>query len=266
VPVVVTHPRGVPRDRPLPAVVVVHGGPWVRGASLRWNEQAQFLASAGIRVIEPNFRGSTGFGFKHFKAGWKQWGGAMQDDLADAVKWAAEMKLIDPSRVCVAGASYGGYAALMAPIAHPGVFRCAAAFAAVTDLDLLYDIAWSDLSEEHRRYGMPTLVGDQRAEAALLAAASPLRRAAELKIPLLIEHGGQDRRVPIDHSRKFVQAARDAGVAVEYHVYAEEGHGFWSDANRIEHYRRLGRFLTGALRAPRAAAPATSAAPAASTP
>lgn len=255
VPVYVTHPPGADSAAraALPAVVLVHDGPWVRGASLRWKADAQFLATRGYRVLEPEFRGSSGYGFRHFRAGWKQWGAAMQDDLVDTVRWAAAQGLVDPARVCVVGASYGGYAALMAPIVHPGVFRCAASFAGVTDIELMYDIQWSDISEDSRRYGMPTLIGDPRKDEALLAAASPLKRVAELKIPVLVTHGGEDRRVPIEHSERFVSAARRAGVDVESHNYMEEGHGFFRPANEADHYRRLEKFLAKALQPARPA-------------
>ncbi len=254
-PVVVTHPPGADPKQALPAVLIAHGGPWLRGSSLAWSEQAQFFATRGYRVLEPEFRGSVGYGFRHFRAGWKQWGGAMQHDLADTVRWAASQGLIDSARVCIVGTSYGGYAALMAPIVHPEVFKCAASFAGVTDINLLYDIHWSDLSEDTKRYGMPILVGDQGKDAAMLAAASPLLRVAELKIPLLITHGLEDRRVPIDHSRKFVSAARAAGVNVESHDYPNEGHGFFNPVNEADHYRRLEAFLRQHLQ------PRTEAAP-----
>jgi dienelactone hydrolase len=248
VPLVVTHPIGhegpsAQDKRALPAVVLVHGGPYVRGGSLQWSEQAQFLASRGWRVLEPEFRGGMGFGLRHHRAGWKQWGGAMQHDLVDTIAWAAQQGWVDPQRVCVVGASYGGYAALMASILHPKAFRCAASFAGVTDINLLYDISWSDISEQHKQYGMPVLVGDPQKDAALLAAASPLLRVKELKIALLLAHGGEDRRVPIDHFRQFVSAARSAGLAIESKEYPSEGHGFFDPANAADHYQMLERFL-----------------------
>ena len=250
-PVYVTHPPGATADAALPAVVLVHGGPWVRGGDLRWEAEAQFLASRGYRVLQPEFRGSEGYGSRHFRAGWKEWGRAMQDDLVDAVQWAAKEKLIDPARVCVVGASYGGYAALMGPISSPGVYRCAASFAGVTDIGLMYSITWSDISEAARRYSMPVLIGDPDKDADRLAMASPLKRAAEIKVPLLVGHGGIDRRVPIAHSREFVAAARRAGVKVEQADYPDEGHGFFKPANQVDFYGRLERFLAESLRAPR---------------
>lgn len=260
-PLYVTHPPGADIKTALPTVVLVHGGPWLRGASTRWSERAQFLATRGYRVLEPEFRGSEGYGFKHFRAGWKQWGSGMQHDLVDAIQWASQHAGVDPARVCVVGGSYGGYAALMAPIVHPGAFRCAASFAGVTDIDLMYDINWSDLSEEYKRYGMPTLIGDQQQDAALLAASSPLKRVAELKVPVLLLHGGEDRRVPADHARRFVRAAQSAGVAIESHIYAEEGHGFFSPANEADYYRRLEAFLAKALLSDRPTAPSPKQAP-----
>lgn len=247
-PVYLTRPAGTAEGRPLPAVVLVHGGPWVRGANLAWEAEAQFLASRGYLVIQPEFRGSEGYGFALFRAGWKQWGRAMQHDLEDTLRWAAQQRLADASRVCVVGASYGGYAALMAPIATPGVFRCAASFAGVTDITRMYDITWSDLSEAARRYSMPVLIGSPDADAAQLDAASPLKRAGEIKVPLLVAHGALDRRVPIAHARAFVDAAKKADVAVDYVVYPDEAHGFMKPANRADHYRRLERFLESALR------------------
>jgi dienelactone hydrolase len=251
IPLYVTRPADAKEGQALPAVVLVHGGPWVRGADLRWNSEAQFLASRGYVVLEPEFRGSTGYGFNHYKAGWKQWGRAMQDDLIDAVQWAASRQLVDPKRVCIVGGSYGGYAALMGPIAQPNAYRCAASFAGVTDIGLMYSVTWSDLSEESRRYGMPVLIGDETKDAAMLASVSPLKRVAEIKVPVLLAHGGADKRVPIEHARQFSRAALDAGVTLEWVQYLEEGHGFFDPANHTDYYKRLERFLDKALEAPR---------------
>ena len=246
-PVYVTHPAGAAANAELPAVVLVHGGPYLRGSDLSWHAKAQFLASRGYRVLEPEFRGTEGYGHKLFRAGWQEWGRAMQDDLVDTVQWAAKQHLIDPARVCIVGSSYGGYAALMAPIATPGVFKCAASFAGVTDIDLMYSVNWSDTSEAARRYSMPTLIGDPAKDADRLAAASPLKRVAEIKIPLLVAHGRLDQRVPIVHEEKFISAARKAGVQIDAHEYPDEGHGFVHPANEADYFGRLERFLEKSL-------------------
>jgi dipeptidyl aminopeptidase/acylaminoacyl peptidase len=254
IPVYVTHPVGAaPSDR-LPAVVLVHGGPWVKGANLLWHDDAQFLASRGYRVIEPEFRGSAGYGWKLFRASWKEWGRSMQDDLLDAVQWAGKQGLVDTARVCIMGASYGGYAALMSPIKHPGAYRCAVSFAGVTDIELKYSVHWSDVPEDYKRYGMPRLVGDPEKDRDLLREASPLHRVRELKVPVLLAHGTDDRRVPLEHASKFVSAARDAGVAVDYVPYTDEGHGWYHPKNHADFYRRVETFLAASLRAPTAAA------------
>jgi len=163
-PVLVTQPPGKAQG-PRPAVVLVHGGPYVRGMHWAWDAEAQFLASRGYVVLEPEFRGSTGYGWKHFHAGWKQWGLAMQDDLADTLAWAVKQGWVDPKRVCIAGASYGGYAALMGAVKQDELFRCAVSWVGVTDLGLLSSITWSDASEEWKKYGMKQLIGDPVSDA-----------------------------------------------------------------------------------------------------
>lgn len=250
-PVVVTHPAGADAATPLPAVVLVHGGPWARGSDLGWDAEAQFLASRGWRVLQVEFRGSTGFGERHFRAGWKQWGLAMQDDLADAVAWAAKEKLVDAARVCIAGASYGGYAALMGPVRHPQVYRCAASHVGVTDLDLMYSSRWNDISAQAKRHGLPALLGDPKADAERLRQASPLHRVREIKVPVLLAQGTLDRRVPKEHADAFERAARAAGVVIERVDYPDEAHGFVRDVNRADHLRRLGDFLARSLNAPK---------------
>jgi dipeptidyl aminopeptidase/acylaminoacyl peptidase len=250
IPVYITHPPEEAADKPLPAVVLVHGGPYVRGANLTWAADAQFLASRGYRVIEPEYRGSTGYGDKLFRAGWKQWGRAMQDDLADAVKWAAGQGLIDPGKVCIMGANYGGYAALMGPIAHPGTYRCAVSYAGVTDVKLMYELIHSDITETQKKYSMPLLIGDPVADAALLPTISPLHRVAEIKVPVLLAHGWADRRVPYTHAQEFIAAAKKAGVPIEPVDYKEEAHGFFRWEDHADYYRRVEKFLEKALRAP----------------
>jgi dipeptidyl aminopeptidase/acylaminoacyl peptidase len=245
-PVYITRPARA-SDAPRPAVVLVHGGPWVRGATLGWRAEAQFLASQGYLVLEPEFRGSTGYGHALYRAGWREWGGKMQDDLVDAVQWSVKQGLVDAARVCVVGSSYGGYAALMAPIATPGVFRCAASFAGVTDIDLMYELHRSDLPEEARRHSMPVLIGDRVQDAERLRKASPMLRAGEIKVPVLLAHGGADRRVPLKHAQKFESAARDAGVPLEMHVYPDEGHGFIKPSNEADYLGRLARFLARSI-------------------
>lgn len=240
-PVHVTRPIG--QKGPAPTVVLVHGGPWLRGGEWEWYPESQFLASRGYVVIEPEFRGSTGFGFNYFRAGWKQWGLAMQDDVADAALWAIKQGYADPKRVCIAGASYGGYAALMGLIRNPEIFRCGFEWVGVTDIELMYSVNWSDSSSQWQRYGMPQLIGDRTADAAQLAASSPLKLADKVTQPLLMAYGGVDVRVPIVHGIEFRDAVRKTNPQVEWIVYSDEGHGWTLPANHVDFWGHVERFL-----------------------
>ena len=227
----------------LPMVMLVHGGPYVRGGHWQWDSQVQFLASRGYAVLEADFRGSTGYGQKHFNAGLKQWGLAMQDDIADGVRWAIAKGVADPKRICIAGGSYGGYATLMGLIKDPQLYRCGINWVGVTDINLLYDIHWSDLRDEWKNYGMPVLVGDQIKDAAQLKATSPLEHADQIKQPLLLAYGGADRRVPLPHGQKFYAAVKTGNPQVEWVEYEEEGHGFRLLKNKLDFWTRVEKFL-----------------------
>lgn len=249
-PVWVTLPPGKAPATPRPAVVLVHGGPWVRGSTWRWDGMAQFLATRGYIVIEPEFRGSAGYGAAHQRAGDRQWGLAMQDDVADALQWAVGKGWVDGRRVCISGGSYGGYATLMGLVRHPELYRCGAASFAVTDLQLMFQWQWiTDQSDEIRQFDYPTLIGDPKADAARLAETSPLNQAARIKAPVMLAMGGADRRVPIEHGTKMRDALRSAGNDPEWVVYPDEGHGFFKLENRIDYAERLERFLAKHLKA-----------------
>ncbi len=242
IPAYLTRPKGEAKKN-LPLIVLVHGGPYLRGGSWGWNADAQFLASRGYAVLEPEFRGSTGFGFKHFKAGWKQWGLSMQDDITDGAKWAIAQGIADPKRICLAGASYGGYATLMGLVKEPELFRCGVNWVGVTDIDLMYTVGWSDFSDEWQRYGMPVLVGDREKDSAQLKATSPLENAAKIKQPLLLAYGGSDRRVPIVHGTMFRDAVKQNNANVEWIEYPSEGHGWALLKTRVDFWTRVEKFL-----------------------
>ncbi len=242
-PLYYTRPTAAAGKANLPTVVLLHGGPWIRGRSWQWDGEAQLLASRGYLVLEPEFRGSTGYGFKHFQAGWRQWGLAMQDDVVDAVQWAVAKGLADPKRVCVAGASYGGYATLMALARDPGTFKCGIAWAGVTDIELLFTANWTDMTESARRYGLRTLIGDPDKDAERLRATSPLANASKIGQPLLLAYGGADLRVPIEHGRGFRDAVTKTNPNVEWVVYGDEGHGWTKLDTRVDFWNRVEKFL-----------------------
>jgi dienelactone hydrolase len=234
---------GVEGGKKFPLVVLVHGGPWVRGGHWKFDPEVQFLASRGYAVLQPEFRGSTGFGAKHFEAGFKQWGRAMQDDVADAARWAIAQGHADASRICIAGASYGGYATLMGLARDPDLFKCGVSWLAVTDLALLFDSSWSNLTEEAKTYGMARLLGDPVTDAELLKAASPLENAAKIKQPLLLAYGAWDTRVPLVHGERFRNALKPHNPQMEWVVYSKEGHGWHKAETRIDFWTRVERFL-----------------------
>lgn len=249
-PLHLTKPAG---KGPWPAVVLVHGGPYLRGGAWEWDAESQFLASRGYLVIEPEFRGSLGYGDLLFRAGWKQWGLKMQDDIADAARWAIAQGHADPQRICIAGGSYGGYASLMGLIKDPALYRCGVAWAAVSDIGLMHTIGrrWTDVSEVWRQYGLPTLVADPEKDAAQIAATSPARLAAQLKRPLLLAHGESDRRVPLEHGMRMRNALREAGHReLEWIAYPEEGHGWSKPENRYDFWTRVEKFLATHLTKP----------------
>lgn len=245
IPALLTLPAGGAHKN-LPMVVLVHGGPWMRGASWGWNAESQFLASRGYAVLEVEFRGSTGFGLAHFQAGFKQWGLAMQNDIADGTRWAIDQGIADAKRICIAGASYGGYATLMGLVNDPELFRCGIEWAGVTDIELMYTGTWfskSDLSTGYLRYGMPIMIGDRVKDAAQLKATSPIHQAARIRQPLLLAYGGKDTRVPMHHGELFRAAVERTNKQVEWVEYDNEGHGWSRPGNRIDFWQRVENFL-----------------------
>ena len=246
IPAYLTLPPGGAKNN-LPLVVLVHGGPWVRGADWNFNPEVQFLASRGYAVLQPEFRGSTGYGRKHFDAGIKQWGLAMQNDLADGARWAIAQGHADPKRICIAGASYGGYATLMGLVNDADLFRCGVSWVGVTDPQLLFNVSWSDITNESKKYGMSRLLGDPVADAALLRSVSPLEQATRIKQPLLLAYGAWDVRVPLIHGVKLRDALKPHNPKVEWVVYKDEGHGWARPENRIDFWTRVEKFLAREL-------------------
>jgi len=242
IPAYLTLPKGIP-PKNLPLVVMVHGGPSVRGGHWGFNPEVQFLASRGYAVLEPDFRGSLGYGRKHEMAGWRQWGLAMQNDLADGARWAVAKGFVDQQRICIAGASYGGYATLMGLVNDPDIFKCGVSWVGVTDINLLYSVNWGDMSEEARKYQLPLWIGDREKDAAQLAATSPILQAERIKRPLIVAYGGVDNRVPIVHGTKFYSAVQKHNPAVEWLEYVNEGHGWRSVQTNIDFWSRVESFL-----------------------
>ncbi|HXD05876.1 MAG TPA: prolyl oligopeptidase family serine peptidase [Burkholderiaceae bacterium] len=242
IPTYITSPRGK-SDAPRPAVVLVHGGPTVRGNVWGWNAEAQFLASRGYVVIEPEFRGSYGFGWEHLSAGFGQWGQAMQDDVTDATLWAVKSAHVDAGRICIAGASYGGYAAMMGLVREPQIYQCGVNWVGITDPALMFDLPYSDISEDEKRFGLPVLIGDPKKDPELFRKISPVAQAARITKPVLMAYGSFDRRVPMEHGKQLRSALAGHNKDVEWVVYSYEGHGWGSRENRNDFWTRVEKFL-----------------------
>ncbi|WP_245157688.1 alpha/beta fold hydrolase [Brevundimonas sp. A19_0] len=197
-----TTPPGMSEAGDLPLVVLVHGGPAARDY-LQFDWWAQAMASRGYAVLQPNFPGSTGYGDAFLEAGYGEWGRKMQTDLSDGVRYLADQGIIDPERVCIVGASYGGYAAMAGPTLDPGVYRCAVAVAGLSDLGVFVDDA---ASRGARRENSTTrywnrFMGAERLGDRSLDARSPARLADQADAPILLIHGRDDTVVPIEQSR-----------------------------------------------------------------
>jgi dipeptidyl aminopeptidase/acylaminoacyl peptidase len=245
IPALLTMPPGSQKTN-LPLVVLVHGGPWVNGAAWQWNRESQFLASRGYAVLEPSFRGTRGLGSKHFLASFKQWGKTMQDDVADGTRYLISKGLVDPKRICIAGASYGGYATLMGLVNDPDLYKCGFEWVGVTDINLMYKGSWnfeSDMTDEWKQYGMPEMIGDQVKDAAQLKATSPIENAARITQPVLMAYGGVDVRVPMYHGKQFYDAVTKTNKNVEWIEYPDEGHGWRVPKNNYDFWTRVDKFL-----------------------
>ena len=234
-----TTPAGAP-PKPLPLVLLVHGGPWARD---RWgfHPEAQWLASLGFACLQVNFRGSQGFGKRFLHAGDREWGAKMQDDLTDAVRWAARTGVADPKRVAIQGGSYGGYAALAGAAFTPGVYRCAVDVVGPSNLLTLIGSIPPYWEPIKRVFDLR--VGDVKAEPDFLKSRSPLFSADKIDIPLLIAQGANDPRVKQAESEQIVAALKARGKPVEYLLFPDEGHGFARPQNRLKFYDSAENFL-----------------------
>ena len=226
-------------------IILPHGGPNVRESS-GYDGWTQFLANRGYNVLQPDYRGSTGYGRSHYMKGNKQWGKDMQNDLTDGVKWAIDNGYADADRVCIAGASYGGYAAMAGAVFTPDLYRCVINFVGVADMgDLLKGFGsrssrfntWED--EGKLEWG-----DDEGPESEqYIKEISPLLHVKNVKAPILISHGSNDYVVPVKHARSLRSEMEKYGKTYEWHMQAYEGHGFYGELARLEHYDVQEAFL-----------------------
>lgn len=239
IPAYLTLPRGR-EPKNLPLIIMPHGGPFGIRDSLQYRDEVQLLANRGYAVLQPNFRGSGGYGDAFFDAGIGEVGRGMQNDLDDAMDWAVAQGIADASRVCVVGGSYGGYAALWGVLRNPERYRCAASWAGVTDWDKMLKYDRKYLTRKAGRAWQTRIEGEEGLD---LEDVSPLRFAARLNRPVLLAHGTYDRNVPISQYEEFRLAAQEAPVKPTELKILAEGHGFSTAVNEQKWYDALDAFL-----------------------
>jgi dipeptidyl aminopeptidase/acylaminoacyl peptidase len=234
-----TLPKGEGRKN-LPAVLNVHGGPWARD-SWGYDPEAQWLANRGYAALQVNFRASTGYGKAHIKAGDREWGGKMQDDLTDAVEWLVGEGIANPARIGIFGGSYGGYAVLSGLTKTPDLYACGVDIVGPSNL-----LTWMNTippywkpfeSLLHQQLGHP--VKDET----FLKERSPLFHIDRIRAPLLIAQGKNDPRVKREESLQIRNALQKGGKTVQFIEFADEGHGFVRPENRLHFYDLAERFL-----------------------
>jgi acetyl esterase/lipase len=234
VPAVLTIPAGV-EAKALPVVVMPHGGPFARDSE-EWDWWNQFLADRGYAVLQPNYRGSSGYGTEFAEKGEGQWGLAMQDDLNDALAYLAKEGIADPKRAAMVGGSYGGYAAMRAAQRDGALYRCAVSFAGVSDLSALLRYDGRFLNSGRGKDWL-------RKQAPNLKDVSPINYPEQFSIPILLVHGRKDQRVPVKQSRELAERLRKAGKAVRYVEQPEGDHHFSREADRLQFLTELEAFL-----------------------
>ncbi len=240
IPAYLTLPEG---SGPYPMVVMPHGGPTSR-ISWSFDYWAQFLSSRGYAVLQPNFRGSSGYGSDFETAGDDEWGLAMQDDITDGVKAMIEQGIADPNRIAIVGGSYGGYAALMGAVKTPDLYRCAVAYAPVTDLPkFISERAVYKFSDRN----IPGL-GHKGEDKERLKTTSPINNVDKINIPILLVHGDKDRTVDVSHSEKMASKLKRKNKAVKLIVQEEGDHGPSLGQHRIELLREMEAFLAAHMR------------------
>lgn len=250
IPALLTLPQGSD-GKNLPLVVHPHGGPFGINDEWGFDTGVQVLASHGYAVLQVNYRGSSGYGREHQFAGYKQWGLTMQDDLTDATRWAIAQGIADRSRICIFGASYGGYAALMGVAKEPDLYKCAVGQVGVYDLGRVK--SEDSLGNDYARRFFEQTMNDGD-----LMLVSPNRLASKITVPVFLSAGHEDETAPVEHTEMMEAALKAAGVPVETLYFKTEGHGIYKREHRREFYGKLLMFLQKNIggRAPVVVAPA----------
>ncbi len=232
-----TIPNGM-AEKNLPLVVMPHGGPIARDY-WGYDPEVQMLANRGMAVLKVNFRGSEGFGMTFQAAGYREWGRNVQHDIIDAVKLLIKDGTVDKDNICIMGASFGGYSALQSAIIEPEMFKCAIGLMGVYDLPLMYEEGDTQAHSRGVNY-LKKVIGTDEKE---LKAFSPTYNIEKLKAPVLIVHGGEDERAPIEQAESLEAALKKAKHPFEIIILDDEGHGFYKEEHRTLYYKKVLAFL-----------------------
>ena len=238
-----TVPGGAKAEN-LPLIINPHGGPYGIRDYWGYNTETQFLANRGYAVMQVNYRGSGGYGQRFLDIAWRKWGLEMQDDITDGVLWAIEEGIADPDRICIYGASYGGYATMAGITKTPELYRCAVNYVGVVDLVALLDYHHRFREGNFIQAWGKRAIGDRKDDRERLLATSPINHLDKVKVPLYVVHGKRDPRVP--HDTQYMPLMRKLrGTEIDYKsmVKNNEGHGFRGEANRVELYTELEKFF-----------------------
>ena len=233
-----TRPAGS-EGKPGPLVIHPHGGPYGPRDDWGFNPEVQLMANRGYAVLQVNFRGSGGYGYSFQKAGQREWGGKMQDDLTDAVKWAIAQGIADPDRVAISGASYGGYAALAGVTFTPELYCCAVNYVGVSDLNIITSWAKGRAGRGNDMF-YREWVGDDKE---YKNSRSPVNFVERIRVPTFHAYGYNDPRVDIKHWTRLEPKLKEYGKTYEIMIMGNEGHGFANENNRMTFYARLDEFL-----------------------
>jgi len=235
IPAYITLPLGTKKNAKLPTIILPHGGPHARDTA-DWGFWSQFYANRGYAVMQPNFRGSTGYGKKFREAGENRWGGLMQDDVTDATLWMIKEGYADPERICIVGASYGGYAAMFAPIKEPDLYKCAISINGVPDLPAmkLSDRSFVGFGEWIKKIGLNGEPDEK---------VSPYHRANEINIPMLLMSTVDDDRVPYKMSQRMQSRMKKLKKDSQYIEIANGGHSMITEAARLTMLVESEKFL-----------------------
>lgn len=233
-----TLPQGK-EAKDLPLVVHPHGGPHGPRDYWTFTPDAQVLASRGYAVLQLNFRGSGGYGREFEFSGYGKWGAEMQDDLTDATLWAVEEGIANKERLCIYGASYGGYASLMGVTKEPDLYKCAIGYVGVYSLPMMFEEGDIPGSKFGKNYLQQALGDDMDA----LQARSPAYNVDKIKAAIMLVHGAKDQRVPIEQAEFLAQQFDAINKPYEWFVKDKEGHGFYKPEHNLELYNKMLAFL-----------------------